>query len=164
MGYVEGPALGRSDYFDDPVAPAANSIVPAVSAVVEDDSGRILLHRRSDSSQWSVPGGRIELGESVAEAAVREVLEETGIEISPERVVGIYSDPRSIVAYDDGEVRQQFSICLGCRPVGGRPSADSDESLEVRFVSRDELSSLDIGRSIRLRIDDYLADGPAVLR
>ncbi len=106
----------------------------------------------------------MEIGESVAEAAVREVREETGIEVAPVSLVGVYSDPRSVVAYDDGEVRQQFSICLACRRVGGSVSADSDESLEVRFVDPEEIAALEVSPAIQLRIDDYLAGGPAVLR
>jgi 8-oxo-dGTP pyrophosphatase MutT (NUDIX family) len=156
--------VSRTDYFRDPGAPEPNSLVPAVSAVVVDDEGRILLHRRSDNEKWSIPGGRIELGETVAGAAVREVLEETGIEVAPVSLVGVYSDPRSVVAYDDGEVRQQFSICLACRRVGGSESANSDESLEVRFVAPGHLSELKMSPAIQLRIDDYLAGGPAVLR
>jgi 8-oxo-dGTP pyrophosphatase MutT (NUDIX family) len=157
-------AVSRTDYFRDPGAPEPNSLVPAVSAVVADDQGRILLHRRSDNAKWSIPGGRVELGESVADAAVREVREETGIEVTPIGIVGVYSDPRSVVAYDDGEVRQQFSICLACRHVGGSLSAISDESLEVRFVAPQDIGGLELSPAIRLRVDDYLAGGPAVLR
>jgi 8-oxo-dGTP pyrophosphatase MutT (NUDIX family) len=164
MPPFEGGAVSRTDYFRDPGAPEPNSLVPAVSAVVADDEGRILLHRRSDNVKWSIPGGRVELGESVADAAVREVREETGIEVAPVSLVGVYSDPRSVVAYDDGEVRQQFSICLACRRVGGSVSASSDESLEVRFVAPDEIAELEVSPAIQLRIDDYLAGGPAVLR
>jgi ADP-ribose pyrophosphatase YjhB (NUDIX family) len=156
--------MGRIDYFNDPEAPEPNSLVPAVSAVVEDNEGRVLLHRRSDNELWSIPGGRIEVGESAAAAVVREVREETGIEVVPGRVVGIYSDPRSVVAYDDGEVRQQFSICVACRVTGGATSTVSEESLEVRFMPRYELDRADISPSIRLRIEDYLAGGPTVLR
>jgi 8-oxo-dGTP pyrophosphatase MutT (NUDIX family) len=164
MPQSERGAVSRTDYFHDPGAPEPNSLVPAVSAVVADDEGRILLHRRSDNAKWSIPGGRIELGESVADAAVREVREETGIEVDPVSLVGVYSDPRSVVAYDDGEVRQQFSICLACQRVGGSVSANSDESLEVRFVAPEGITELEVSPAIQLRIDDYLAGGPAVLR
>jgi ADP-ribose pyrophosphatase YjhB (NUDIX family) len=154
----------RTEHLDDPDAPAPNSIVPAVSAVVEDDTRRILLHRRSDDGRWSIPGGRIELGESAASAVVREVREETGVRVVPVRIVGVYSDPRSVVAYSDGEVRQRFSVCIACRPVGGALSIASGETLEVRYVSIDELAELEMSPFVRLRIDDHLADGPARLR
>jgi 8-oxo-dGTP pyrophosphatase MutT (NUDIX family) len=70
----------RIDFYDDPEAPAANSLVPSVNVIVVNDEGSILLIRRTDNGNWAVPGGAIDLGESVALAAVRETLEETGIE------------------------------------------------------------------------------------
>jgi ADP-ribose pyrophosphatase YjhB (NUDIX family) len=103
--------MARTDYLDDPAAPKANSIVPAVSVVVPDDQGRILLIRRVDNNYWSIPGGGMEPGESVRQAASREVSEETGINCEVTGLVGIYSNPRHVAAYDDGEVRQEFSIC-----------------------------------------------------
>ena len=71
---------GRIDYYDDPTAPAANSMVPSVNVVVESDSGQILMIRRSDNDNWALPGGAIDLGESMSQAGIRETVEETGIE------------------------------------------------------------------------------------
>src|SRR5579872_3039972 len=62
----------RIDYFDDPAAPAANSMVPSVNVVVTDDAGRILLIRHTDNGNWAVPGGAIDLGESMIDSAIRE--------------------------------------------------------------------------------------------
>jgi len=67
----------RIDFYDDPDAPAANSLVPSVNVVVVNDDGEILLIRRTDNGNWAVPGGAIDLGESVAQAAVRETREES---------------------------------------------------------------------------------------
>ena len=63
----------------------------------------------------------MEPGETIAETIVREVREETGIEASVEKLLGVYSNPRHVSVYDDGEVRQQFSVCFLCRAVGGEP-------------------------------------------
>lgn len=147
--------MGRTDHVHDPDAPAANSLVVAASAVVSDEQGRILLQRRSDNNSWSVPGGAMELGESISDAAVREVKEETGYDVVIQRLVGIYSDPGHVVAYSDGEVRQQFSVCFACRVVGGE-SAPSEESLEVAFFAADELAGLEISDPIRLRLEHFL--------
>ena len=111
--------MTRTDYLDDPAAPKANSIVPAVSAIVPDAQGGLLLIRRTDNGYWSIPGGGVEPGESVSEAAAREVREETGIDCEVVGLVGIYSNPGHVAAYDDGEVRQEFSICFTTRLVGG---------------------------------------------
>jgi ADP-ribose pyrophosphatase YjhB (NUDIX family) len=147
--------MARRDYYDDPAAPRPNSIVPAVTAFVTDDQHRLLLVHRTDNDRWALPGGAIELGESVAQTAIREVREETGINIEVTGMVGIYSDPRHIIAYDDGEIRQQFAICVRARPLGGTLSADS-ESTEVRWVPPTELDGLDLHPTQRLRIDHGL--------
>jgi len=70
----------RIDFYDDPAAPAANSLVPSVNVVVTKAAGDVLLIRRSDNQNWAVPGGAIDLGESMVQAAVRETKEETGID------------------------------------------------------------------------------------
>jgi 8-oxo-dGTP pyrophosphatase MutT (NUDIX family) len=147
----------RREYFDDPSAPRPNSLVPAASGVVVDDHGGILLHRRADSGLWSLPGGAMDVGESIAQTIVREVKEETGLEIDVVRLIGIYSDPRHVIAYSDGEVRQQFSVCFACRVVGGR-LRKSDESHELRFFSADQMDSIDIQPSIRLRLQHFRDD------
>ena len=144
--------MARTDYYDDPTAPASTSIVVAASAFVLDPAGRLLMIRRTDSGLYALPGGRHELGETMTETAVRETLEETGVTIEVTDLIGIYSDPAHVVAFSDGEVRQEFSICFRARPVSGQPRP-SDESSEVRWIPRDQLDALDIHPSIRLRID-----------
>jgi ADP-ribose pyrophosphatase YjhB (NUDIX family) len=151
--------MGRVDYYDDPNAPPANSLVPGGSAIVtDDDAGRVLLQRRADSGLWALPGGTMDIGETLGQAVVREVREETGLEVEPTRIVGIYSDPKHVFAYNDGEVRQEFSICLACRIVGGR-LAVSEESSQLGFFAPEEIERLDMHLSIRLRIDHYLKGG-----
>jgi ADP-ribose pyrophosphatase YjhB (NUDIX family) len=145
----------RIEHIDNPNAPMANSLVPAASAIVTDNEGRILLIRRSDNDLWSIPGGAMEVGESISQTAIREVREETGLEVEPLYVVGIYSNPRHVVEYSDGEVRQQFSICFACKVVGGEIRTSS-ESTEVRFFTQGEMNELPMTSSIKRRIDDYL--------
>jgi ADP-ribose pyrophosphatase YjhB (NUDIX family) len=148
--------MTRIDHYNDPDAPPANSLVPAASAVVVDDQGRILLHRRSDSQLWSIPGGRMEVGESITQTVIREVEEETGLRVGAERLVGIYSNPNHVVDYGDGEIRQQFSICFACRPIGGHLATTTDESLEIGFFMPEQIEALPMHPSIRLRITHYL--------
>jgi 8-oxo-dGTP pyrophosphatase MutT (NUDIX family) len=147
---------GRIDYYNDPTAPAANSMVPSVNVVVESDSGQILMIRRSDNDNWALPGGAIDLGESMSQAGIRETLEETGIECEITGVVGIYTDPKHIILYtSDGEARQEFSIVLTGRFLAGDPTPSS-ESKEVHWVEPARLAELAMHRSMRRRIDDYL--------
>lgn len=99
----------------------------------------------------------MEIGESIAQCAEREVKEETGLTVEAYRLVGIYSDPDHVFAYDDGEVRQEFSLCFACQILGGN-IARSDESLIVKFWPVQDLDSLNMHPSIRLRVSHYLAD------
>ncbi|MGO9277560.1 MAG: NUDIX hydrolase [Streptosporangiaceae bacterium] len=146
----------RIDYYDDPDAPGASRIVPSVNVVVTNDAGEILLIRRSDNDNWAIPGGGIDLGESVAEAAVRETSEESGIDCQITGLVGIYSDPKHVILYtSDGEVRQEFSIVLTARPVGGNPTPSSETS-EVRWVPISQIDSYHMDRSMRLRVGHFL--------
>jgi ADP-ribose pyrophosphatase YjhB (NUDIX family) len=87
----------RIDFYDDPAAPAANSLVPSVNVVVTNAVGDVLLIRRSDNQNWAVPGGAIDLGESMVQAAVRETKEETGIDCEITGLVGIYTDPKHVI-------------------------------------------------------------------
>ncbi|AQW52136.1 NUDIX hydrolase [Streptomyces violaceusniger] len=146
--------MGRRDYEDDPNAPAANSLVPAASAVVVDDSGRILLQRRSDNDMWALPGGAMHIGESLPDCAIRETNEETGIDVEIIGIVGTYTNPRHVFAYDDGEVRQEFSICFLARPVAGK-LAVSEESTDVRWFEPAEVDALPMVASIRKRVNDW---------
>ncbi|MGI5485407.1 NUDIX hydrolase [Microtetraspora malaysiensis] len=148
--------VGRIDFYDDPHAPAPNSLVPSVNVVVTNDAGDILMIRRSDNGNWAVPGGALDLGESLPQAAVRETLEETGITCEITGLVGTYTDPRHIILYTSNrEARQEFSIVLTARAVSGEPTPSS-ESAEVRWVARDQVQALSMDRSMALRISHYL--------
>jgi 8-oxo-dGTP pyrophosphatase MutT (NUDIX family) len=147
--------MARIDYYHDSSAPNANSLVVGSSAIMTDDRGRILLQRRSDSGNWALPGGAMDIGETFAQSAIREVKEETGFDVRIDHVIGIYSDPAHVFAYDDGEVRQEFSICLACTIVGGALHV-SGESTAVKFFSVADLPDLQMHESIRIRIRDYL--------
>lgn len=149
---------GRIDFYDDPSAPPAAIIVPSVNVVVTNDAGKILLIRRSDNGNWAMPGGAVDLGESLAQAGVRETREETGIDCDITGLVGVYSDPRHVILYtSNGEVRQEFSVVLTARVVGG-DLATSSETSEVRWVPAAEISGYPMDRSMRLRIGHYLAN------
>jgi ADP-ribose pyrophosphatase YjhB (NUDIX family) len=145
----------RIDYYHDPAAPAANSLVPAASAVVTDDQGRIVLHRRADNDLWALPGGGMELGESLADNVIREVREETGLTVEPLYIIGVYTDPGHVFAYSDGEVRQEYSVCVAARITGGS-LAISDESTQLGIFTPEEIAQLPMHERIRVRIEDYL--------
>jgi 8-oxo-dGTP pyrophosphatase MutT (NUDIX family) len=147
--------VARKDFYNEPDAPAPNSIVAAASAIVTNDKGEILLHRRVDNDLWALPGGGMEFGESIAGTIAREVYEETGLRVSPKYVVAVYSDPAHVFSYADGEVRQEFSICVACDVLNGDLKI-SEESKELRFVAPEQIVKLRMHPRIRVRIEDYL--------
>lgn len=130
-------------------------MVPSTTCFVVDDRGRIALVHRKDNGLWALPGGGMELGESIEDCARREVKEETGLTVEITGLVGIYTNPHHVMKYDGGEVRQQFSVCYTTRLVGGE-LADDSESTGIEWVEADKLSTLEMHPSMKLRIDHYL--------
>jgi ADP-ribose pyrophosphatase YjhB (NUDIX family) len=149
----------RRDHWHDPAAPTPNSLVVAVSAVVID-ADRLLVIRRTDNGLWSLPGGGMEPGETVSGAVFREVHEETGYDVKPTRLVGVFSSPAHVIAYDDGEVRQAFSLCFDCALIAGT-ARTSSESSAVEWIPLTELDQLDMHRANRERVRVALTGGPA---
>jgi ADP-ribose pyrophosphatase YjhB (NUDIX family) len=146
----------RTDYYNSPDAPAVNSIVPGGQALVTDEHGRVLMQRRADSGNWSLPGGVMEIGETIGRAVVREVREETGLDVELTGILGLYTDPAHVIAYADGEVRQEFVVTFTARIVGG-DLRGSEESTEARFVDPAEFPGLPMHESMRLRLAHFAA-------
>jgi ADP-ribose pyrophosphatase YjhB (NUDIX family) len=147
--------MARIDHYRSSDAPPANSIVVAVTAFVQDENGRLLLIRRTDNDLYAIPGGALELGETLTQTVQREVMEETGIAVEVTGLIGVYSDPEHVIEFTDGEVRQEFSICFRADPTGGELRT-SNESKEVLWVAPADLGGLNIHPSIRLRIQHGL--------
>jgi ADP-ribose pyrophosphatase YjhB (NUDIX family) len=145
----------KIDFHDDPDAPRAQHIVPSVSVVVTNDAGEILLIHRTDNDNWALPGGAVDIGESLPQAAVRETREETGVNCEITGLSGIYTDPGHVILYtSNGEVRQEFSVVLTAHATGGQPTPSS-ESSQVRWVAADDLGSYEMDSSMRLRIRHF---------
>ncbi len=111
----------------------ATQIRPSVSAMILNERGELLLQRRSDNGQWGLPGGSVEIGESVMGATVREVREEIGLLVEVVRLVGVYSDPTlQVVRYPDGRAVHFINTCFECRVVGGQLQT-CPETLELDY-------------------------------
>lgn len=114
-------------------------ILPAAGAIIHDDAGRVLLIQRGDNGQWGFPGGLMDLGETIAETVVRETREETGLAVTPTRLIGAYSGPDYRIVYPNGDRVQVCSTVFACRVIGGTPVPDGVETLAVRFFPLDAL-------------------------
>ncbi|GAA4785843.1 NUDIX domain-containing protein [Actinomycetospora chlora] len=144
--------MPKRDYFDSPDAPLANDLTPVLNVAVFNAAAELLLIRRSDNGFWALPGGYMEVGERFAEAAARELVEETGIAAEVTGIVGVYSDPRHVTAHDDGIVHQQCTICLRARPIGGQPGATAEASVTA-FFDRRRAMELHMHPTMRLRVE-----------
>ena len=108
------------------------------TTLVFDDAGRILVQRRYDFDWLGLPGGALEVGESLRAGAEREVFEETGLRATVERVVGVFSHPDFNLHYPNDDIVQQWSVCVVARAVGGTLHADGGETLAVEWLPVDE--------------------------
>lgn len=132
-------------------------MMPAVSAIIVNEANEVLLHRAKDDGKWYVIGGAPDPGEDMADAAVREALEETGLAVVPERLVGVYTDP--VVRYGNGDEVLYVATVFRCKPLGGLAHVADDESFEVRYFAADALPEL--MPTHRLRIGHALANTPS---
>jgi 8-oxo-dGTP pyrophosphatase MutT (NUDIX family) len=114
-------------------------IAPGARAVIRDQSGAVLLQRRSDFGIWGLPAGGMELGESVWDTLCREVREETGLTVLRARPFAVYSHPRHSTTYPNGDEIQPFSTAFLVEEWSGTPTTDGDESLELQFFPLDAL-------------------------
>jgi ADP-ribose pyrophosphatase YjhB (NUDIX family) len=135
----------------------------SVSAVVRRVRGgeEILLMQRSDNGHWGLPGGHVEPGESVAEAALREVFEETGWRIELGRLVGVYSEPaRQTVEVRGGERVQLVNLCFDALALEQLAPTTPEETLASGFFSRSGLPE-PLVPIHGIRIQDAFAAGQA---
>ena len=163
--YKSGMKTIRRDYYHDANAPKPNSIHPAAAVALIDDD-KLLMLKRKDNKKWTLPGGTLDFGESLTECAVREVMEETGLDISIKDVVGTYTDGDIRIEYSDGEVRQEFTIVYLGEIAGGSVVLD-DESSEYKWIKLEEVQNLEMAESQKRRISDlksYLETGIKNLR
>jgi 8-oxo-dGTP pyrophosphatase MutT (NUDIX family) len=145
-------------------ATADTQIRLGVGVIVRNATGQILLEKRSDNGLWGPPGGRIEPGESVAEAAVREVREETGLTVEVTRLVGVYSEPADrIVTYlDNGDVRHLVDVMVEATILSGTLTC-SLESEDLAFYFPEALPT-DLVPPARRPLEDYLGNRLGILR
>lgn len=124
------------------------------SAVLFDESReKILLTRRSDNGRWCLPGGQMERGESLSETAIREVEEETGLQVQIKRLIGVYSTPHRLLEYADGNRYQLVSCSFEVGLLGGTLTL-SNETTEFGYFSAAEIAEMDVMDHHIERIED----------
>ena len=132
------------------------------SAAIFDAQGRILLTRRTDNGQWCLPGGRMESGESAAEACEREVFEETGLSVHVKRLVGVYSHPDQLVIYPDGNKAHIVALHFEAEFISGELGL-SNETTDFGYFTMQEMEGLTMLGRHKERILDTLEKYPQAL-
>lgn len=149
-------------HYQNPDAPHPNKSLHLGVAAFVEKAGRVLLERRSDSGRWALIGGAIDMNESVQDCLLREVREETGLDVMGYRLFGIFSDPSRIVEYPDGNIIRSITTAFRVEADPEQELQISEESLELRFFTPDELKTLDIVETHRHIVDRWLEDADQI--
>ena len=149
------------EYYREAATPRAHDVLPAAFAAVRNGAGEVLMVRRIDDGYWELPGGRVEVGETVGQALVREVAEESGVMIALTGLSGVYSDPTHVLVDPDGTVHQQLALCFHAVPLdpngNAPPRPDGVETDAATWCPVTGLADLSMHPAMRLRVQDAVA-------
>lgn len=152
--YNDGLKTVRTDYANEENMPSANSMVPAAAvAIINDD--KILMLKRQDNKKWTLPGGTMKLNESLSNCAIREVREETGLEVEIKDIIGTYTNPDIRIEYSDGEVRREFTLVYYGVASNSEIILDN-ESSAYEWIPIDNIQSYEMATSQIKRINDVI--------
>lgn len=157
---ISGPSPDFVDSTGAPIRKVPDDIRPGTNGVIFNERAEVLLQKRSDNGWWGLPGGGVDVGESIEQCVIREVFEETGLHVTAKRLIGIYSDPKhhTLMSYPDGNVIQYVLASFECELQSGELRI-SDESTDIGYFPVDGLPDNTL-LSSRLRIEDALANSP----
>ena len=152
--YNEGLKTVRKDYSHLPDMPKANSMRTAAAVAIIND-GKVLMLKRKDNKKWTLPGGTLELDESLTDCAIREIKEECGLDVNIKDIIGTYTDPNIRIEYSDGEVRREFTIVFYGIVQSDNVIID-DESSEYQWINLNNVKNLPMAESQKKRIADVI--------
>ena len=150
--------------FGERIGKIAALKVGAAAVIFDSTRQKALLTQRTDNARWCLPGGGVDPGESAAEACQREVWEETGLQVTITKLIGIYTNPHMITEYADGNRFQFMSFCFEADVTGGELGL-SDETTAYGYFSLAEIAKLDVMEHHRVRIADaFIGQAAAFIR
>ncbi|WP_142126999.1 NUDIX hydrolase [Bacillus sp. SLBN-3] len=136
-------------------------ILNFAGGIVYNERNEILLQKRGDRNEWGFPGGSMELGESIEETAKREILEETGLTVEIEHLIGVYS--KYFDEYPNGDKAQSILFSFQCKPIGGELKVDGIETLDSKFFPLNQLPPL-FSKSHEDTLEDWLSNRQGVFK
>lgn len=151
--------------YSDKITSPDTLVKLGVGVIIIDNNGRILLEKRTDNAMWGLPGGVVEPGESVKQTAIREVKEETNLDVKIIELIGVYSDPRAgrIATYpDNGDVRHLIDVVVMAEIISGILIL-SEESLDLKFFKSDCLP-IKLVAPAKQPLQDFLNGFKSVIR
>ncbi|GKS12668.1 NUDIX hydrolase [Paenibacillus chitinolyticus] len=136
--------MGMSDYYKTLREKVGSEriFVPSVAGIVRNESGDILLQNKGNGEKWSLPAGAIELGETPAEAVVREVREETGLYVFPSKLIGVFGGKEYRYQYPNGHKVEYTIMMFDCVIHSGTLNPLDSETAELRYFSPEQMPEL----------------------
>lgn len=128
--------------FGDRIGKHARLVVSCAAVILDAPKQKVLLTRRSDNGLWCLPGGGMDPGESAVECCLRESMEETGLEVQVNHLIGVYTSPHLIIEYPDGNRNQSITLIFEAEVVGGKLSV-TDETTEVGYYSQEQIKTME---------------------
>ncbi len=146
----------------DRIGKQARLAVGCSTTIFDSARQKVLLTRRMDNGTWCVPGGYMEPGESMSEACLREVWEETGLHVEIARLVSVYTHPHRILEYADGNRFQLVVLHFEAIPIGGILTL-TNETTAADYFAPSEIVALEMSPLDRIRILDTLKQQTATI-
>ena len=117
-------------------------ILPSIAAVIHDPRGNLLLQEKVSGEGWSLPAGAIEPGESPEEAVIREVMEETGLAVTPTNILGVFGGRDFRYTYPNGDQVEYVVTLFKCQVIEDRGTWTDAETRSLEYFARNEMPSL----------------------
>lgn len=131
-------------YYKDTNAPSPTQpLTPGACAVIKNTKNQILLHRRSDCKNWSLPGGKMKIGESIANCCKRELKEEMGIDVIVNKIIGVYTSPDCVFDFGNGYVFQAFVVAFLCDSINDNFMINK-ESIDAKWFDLEDIANLNL--------------------
>ena len=117
-------------------------LLPSVAAIIHDHAGNLLLQEKASGEGWSLPAGAIEPGETPQEAIIREVMEETGLAVTPTTILGVFGGREFRYTYPNGHQVEYVVTLFGCRVLEDKGSWMDNETKSLRYFAREDMPPL----------------------